>query len=57
MFTAIFIPDKHTHELQIYENPMSKKLNFFPFIDFLCFHKIARKSGIKTIHHEPVHVG
>ena len=27
MFTPIFIPDKHTRELRIYVNPMSKKLN------------------------------
>ena len=31
MFPPIFIPDKHTRELRIYVNPMSKKFNFFKF--------------------------
>ena len=35
MFPPIFIPDKHTHELRMYVNPMSKKLNFLCFIDFV----------------------
>ena len=44
MFTPILIPDKHTHELRFNVNPMSKKLNFFRFIDFFMFqHKSLEK--------------
>ena len=47
MFTPISIPDKHTRELRINVNPMSKKLNFLRFYWlFLCFNKKKiRKAG------------
>ena len=37
MFTPIFIPDKHTRDLRIYVNPMSKMLKFLSFIYFFMF--------------------
>ena len=42
--------------LRININPVSKKLKFSPFMDFLCSCKKTWKSGRKTIHHEPLHV-
>ena len=57
MFTPILIPDKNTRELRNNVNPTSKKFKFSPFLDFLCSDKEPWKSGRKTIHHEPVHVG
>ena len=57
MFLPIFIPNKHTRELRINVNPKSKKLKKLCFIDFFIFQQKAWKSGRKTIHHEPVHVG
>ena len=57
MLTPIVIRDKNTRELKINVNPMSKKMKFSRFMDILCNHKKASKSGRKTIHHEPVHVG
>ena len=57
MFTPILIPNKNTRELRNNINPTSKMLEFSCFLDFLCSDKYLRKSGRKTIHHEPVHVG
>ena len=57
MFTPILIPDKNTRELRNNVNPTSKKFKFSRFLDFLCSDKKPWKSGRKTIHHEPVHVG
>ena len=56
-FTPISMPNKNTRELRNNVNPMSKKLKFQIFMEFLCSDKNASKSGRKTIHHEPVHVG
>ena len=56
-FTPILIPNKNTFELRNSINPTSKKLEFSRFLDFLCSDKKPSKSGRKTIHHEPVHVG
>ena len=41
MFKPIFVSDKHTRELRMNENPMSKKLTF------LCFNKKLEKAGEK----------
>ena len=58
MFPPILIPDKNTRELGNNVNPKSKKVTIFTFLDFLCLDKKkTSKSGGKTIHHEPVHVG
>ena len=56
MFTPIFIPDAHPHELRIYVNGMSKKLNFLCLSNFL-FPQKSLEKWEKTIHHEPAHVG
>ena len=59
MFTSISIPDKNIRELRnnVDLNPSSKKFIFSRFLEFLCSDKKPWKSGRKTIHHEPVHVG
>ena len=57
MFTPILMPDKNTRELRNNVNPTSKKLEISGFMEFLCSYKNPSKSGRKTIHHEPVHVG
>ena len=56
-FTPILMPDKNNEELRNNVNPTSKKLKFSGFLTVLCSEKKPRKSGRKTIHHEPVHVG
>ena len=56
-FTPVLIPAKNTRELRNNVNPTSKKFNLLRFLDFLCSDKKSSKSGRKTIHHKPVHVG
>ena len=56
-FTPISMPNKNTRELRNNVNPTSKKLKISGFHGDLCSDKNASKSGRKTIHHEPVHVG
>ena len=56
-FKPILIPDKNSPKLRNKVNPVSKKLKFSRFWTFLCSDKKPGKSGRKTIHHEPVHVG
>ena len=57
MFTPILIPDKNTRKLRNVVNLMSKMFNLSFLFLFLCSDKKPSKSGRKTIHHEPVHVG
>ena len=57
MFKPISIPDKNTRKLRNVVNPTGKKFKFSIFFEFLCSGKKPSKSGRKTIHHEPVHVG
>ena len=54
MFTPILIPDKHTNELRINVNPISKKLKFLRFIDFFMFQqkklgKVGEKRSIMSL--------
>ena len=56
-FTPILMPDKNTRELRNNVNPTSKKLEISGFHGVFMFWKKTSKSGRKTIHHEPVHVG
>ena len=57
MFTPISISDKTTRELENNVTPTSKKLKFSRFWTFYVWTQKPSKSGRKTIHHEPVHVG
>ena len=57
MFTPILIRDKNTRELKNNVNPVSKKVKIFTFFGLFMFQQKIWKSGRKTIHHEPVHVG
>ena len=44
-----FIPDKHTRELRIYVNPMSKKVKFLRYIDLIMFpQKLAMEKWEKN---------
>ena len=55
-FTPILIPNENTCELGNNVNSTSKKLKNMIFGLFM-FRQKTLKSGRKTIHYEPVHVG
>ena len=57
VFTPILMPDKNTRELRNNVNQTSKKLEISGFHGVLGSDKNPSKSGRKTIHHEPAHVG